>query len=51
MSAPVILFVGAIYLVVCLDNLRTGRPGMALAWFGYALANCGLAWDFFKGGR
>lgn len=43
MSSPLILFVGAIYLVVALDQFRKGSPGMALAWFGYALANVGLA--------
>lgn len=43
MSSPLILFVGAIYLVVALDQFRKGSPGMAIAWFGYALANVGLA--------
>ena len=43
MSAPLILGVGVVYLVVALDQLRQGSPGMALAWFGYALANVGLA--------
>jgi hypothetical protein len=26
-----------------LTNTVKGRPGMAIAWFGYALANVGLA--------
>lgn len=43
MSAPLILGVGVVYLVVALDQYRQGSPGMALAWFGYALANVGLA--------
>ena len=43
MSAPLILGVGAVYLFVALDQYRHGSPGMAIAWFGYALANCGLA--------
>lgn len=43
MSSPLILFVGAIYLVVAIDQFRKGSPGMAIAWFGYALANVGLA--------
>lgn len=42
MSAPLILFVGAIYLLVALDQAMKGSP-MALAWLGYALANVGLA--------
>jgi hypothetical protein len=43
MSSPLILFVGAIYLAVAVDQYRKGSPGMAIAWFGYALANVGLA--------
>lgn len=43
MSAPLILSVGVVYLVVALDQFRQGSPGMAIAWFGYALANVGLA--------
>ena len=43
MSSPLILAVGVVYLVVALDQYRQGSPGMAIAWFGYALANVGLA--------
>ena len=43
MSAPLIIGVGVVYLVVAVDQYRQGSPGMAIAWFGYALANCGLA--------
>jgi hypothetical protein len=43
MSSPLILGVGVVYLVVAVDQYRHGAPGMALAWFGYALANVGLA--------
>ena len=43
MSAPLILAVGVVYLVVALDQYRHGSPGMAIAWAGYALANVGLA--------
>jgi hypothetical protein len=43
MSAPLILIVGVVYLVVAVDQFRQGSPGMAIAWFGYALANVGLA--------
>jgi hypothetical protein len=43
MSAKLILFVGVIYLAVAIDQWRKGSPGMAIAWLGYSLANCGLA--------
>ena len=43
MSAPLILFVGVIYLAVAVDQYVKGSPGMAIAWFGYAVANVGLA--------
>lgn len=43
MSAPLILGVGVVYLVVALDQFRQGSPGMALAWLGYSVANVGLA--------
>lgn len=43
MSGPLIIGVGVVYLVVSLDQYRQGSPGMAIAWFGYALANVGLA--------
>ena len=42
MSGPLIWFVGAIYLLVAIDQWSKGSP-MAIAWFGYALANVGLA--------
>lgn len=45
MSSPLILAVGAVYLVVAIDQFRRGSPGMALAWAGYAIANVGLAWE------
>ena len=43
MSSPLILGVGVVYLIVAVDQYRQGSPGMAIAWFGYALANVGLA--------
>lgn len=43
MSSTLILGVGAVYLAVAVDQYIKGSPGMALAWFGYALANVGLA--------
>lgn len=44
MSAPLILAVGAVYLFVAWDQAMRGNHGMSLAWFGYAVANVGLAW-------
>ena len=44
MSAPLILAVAVVYLFVAVDQWRHGQYGMAVAWFGYALSNCGLAW-------
>jgi len=43
MSSPLILAVGAVYLAVAVDQARKGETGMAIAWFGYAIANIGLA--------
>lgn len=43
MSASLILCVAAVYLAVSVDQYVKGCPGMAIAWFGYALANVGLA--------
>ena len=42
MTTPLILFVGLIYLAVAADQALKGSP-MAITWFGYALANVGLA--------
>lgn len=37
---------GAIYAVLAVGYLLAqGRPGMALAFVGYVLANVGLVWD------
>lgn len=43
MSSRLILAVGAVYLLVAVDQARKGQVGMAIAWAGYALANVGLA--------
>lgn len=43
MSSPLILCVGVVYLLVAVDQFKKGATGMAIAWFGYALANVGLA--------
>lgn len=42
MSAPLIIGVGVVYLAVAIDQAMKGS-WMGLAWFGYALANVGLA--------
>jgi hypothetical protein len=42
MSAPLIAFVGLVYLGVAVSEWHGGRPGMALVFVGYALANVGL---------
>ena len=42
MSKPLIAFVGLIYLGVAVSEYRNGRPGIALMFVGYALANVGL---------
>jgi hypothetical protein len=43
MSAPLILFVGALYVYVAFEQAMRGNTGMAIAWAGYAVANVGLA--------
>jgi len=43
MSSTLILCVGFVYLMVGIDQWSKGSPGMAIAWWGYALANVGLA--------
>lgn len=43
MSKTLILAVGAVYLAIAVDQWIKGEKGMALAWLGYSLANCGLA--------
>jgi hypothetical protein len=43
MSSVLILCVGMVYAVVAFDQWSKGDGGMAIAWLGYALANCGLA--------
>ena len=48
MSSPLIIAVGAVYLLVAADQLRHGQYGMAIAWTGYALANVGLAWQAWR---
>jgi len=35
-------FVGVIYVLTSVWHFKGGRPGLAIAFFGYALANIGL---------
>lgn len=42
MSRPLIIFVGLIYLVIAVDQLRKNNPGMAIVYAGYAFANVGM---------
>ena len=39
----------AIYTGAALAYQFAGRPGMALAFVGYVIANVGLIWDAFRG--
>lgn len=43
-------FVSVIYLVTSGGYLFAGRPGMALAFIDYVLANAGLVWDAIQMG-
>jgi hypothetical protein len=45
MGAPLLVFVGAIYVAVAADYARQSRYGMAVAFVAYGLANLGFAWD------
>ncbi len=42
MSAALIAAVGVVYAVIAIDLYRSGQPGLALAFAGYAVANVGL---------
>jgi len=41
-SGPLILFVGAIYAYVAVDQYLANNIGMCIAFAGYAFANLGL---------
>jgi hypothetical protein len=41
-SGPLILAMGAVYAVISVQFLRTGRLGMGIAFLGYAIGNIGL---------
>lgn len=42
MSAALIAAVGVVYAVIAADLYLAGKPGLALAFAGYAIANIGL---------
>lgn len=42
MSSHLILIVGLVYLYVAVDQYAKNNPGLAFAFFGYALSNVGL---------
>jgi len=44
MSSWLIGVVGVIYLATAAFFLTEGKPGMALTFIGYAIANVGLIW-------
>jgi len=48
MSASLLLVVALVYGYIGIDYMRTGRPGMALAFLAYALANIGFMLDLRK---
>ena len=45
MSRWLLLLVGVVYLGVAYGYYRDRRPGMALAFIAYAIANLGFALD------
>lgn len=48
MSATLIGIVTLIYVGVTISEFAANRPGMAIAFLGYALANIGLIWQTMK---
>ena len=40
-----------IYVITAVAYQTGARPGMALAFAGYALANLGFIWDAIGGGK
>jgi hypothetical protein len=42
MSATLIAIVGLVYAFVAMNLYITGKPGLALAFAGYAVSNIGL---------
>ena len=48
MSVPLIALVGVIYLAVAVSEFYGGRPGIAVVYAAYALANVGFIWEMSK---
>ena len=48
MGIPLLAGVGLTYCCVAFDYWQAGRPGMALAFVAYALANVGFIIDASK---
>ena len=44
MSQAMVVAVTAIYCLTALSESQQGRPGLALTFAAYALANVGLIW-------
>lgn len=42
MAAPLIAFIGVVYLVVAVDLLIKGQTGLGIAFLGYSGGNVGL---------
>jgi hypothetical protein len=45
MSANLIAIVGVVYAVIAANLYLSGKPGLALAFFGYAVSNIGLYFE------
>lgn len=49
MTFGLLTFVACIYIITAGAYLGgEGRPGMALAFVGYAIGNIGLIWDLYR---
>ena len=45
MSANLIACVGVVYAFIAVNLWLSGKPGLALAFFGYAVSNIGLYFE------
>jgi len=48
MSSGLLVFCGFIYIWVSIGFIRAHHYGNAVAWFAYAMANFGFAWEARK---
>ena len=48
MSAGLLIFVAGIYCTIGFGYLQKGQPGMCAAFFAYAVANLGFAYDAWR---